>query len=326
LQAAVGGAALIAAGDVPIRLQRAAAAGGFLHAPSLHARAGLASADRRVFAIGRAQLAWLLITAAVFVVWMVFAYADLVRSGARHQMPVALAAAAPFIPVASLVLLPRAMDDLARQSRFARTSRVGWWFGTYLVAGATGYLAIALLSGRHIVDYQRSDRVFAAGDVLEVAAAVLLIGLLEVITDRADVRRREAAAQSAAPLAVDPEAAGGALGWYRDPRRQAEVRWWDGVEWTDQVASARDAPPPVRRIEHLPSVAAATMPRSAKLCLFAGFVAVLVLPAPLVLALGLWALGAVRRRPGAGGRARAWFAIVSGGLFTLLLVLAIAFG
>ena len=32
-------------------------------------------------------------------------------------------------------------------------------------------------------------------------------------------------------------------GWYEDPRREADLRWWDGTAWTDRTAARPAAPP-----------------------------------------------------------------------------------
>jgi hypothetical protein len=326
LQAALGGSALLAVAEAAIRLQRAGAIGSLLHSPSLATTHAVALADRRVIAISRGGQAWLLVTGVLFMVWVGVAYRDLANSGARHRMSTPLAVLAPLIPLASLILMPQAMDDLARQGRFARTSRVGWWFAAFLMMGVLLTVGGALVGEGALVDYQRSDRVVALARITQVAAAALLIGLIGVVTGHAMARRREAATVAAAGLAADPEAGGGAIGWYRDPRRQAEVRWWDGMGWTVHVASTRDAPPPTVRAPLDPAIGGPGMPRTAQLCLFAGFLSIFLVTAPLVLGLGVWALRDLGRQPGAPGRGRAWFAVISGGLFTLLLALSVALG
>jgi hypothetical protein len=54
---------------------------------------------------------------------------------------------------------------------------------------------------------------------------------------------------------------------------------------------------------------------------YAGLFALLILPAPLALALGLLAVRDIRKHPAKHGMGRAVFAIVTGGLGTALLVL-----
>lgn len=325
VQAALAGSALLGAAEAVIRMQRAASIGAVLRAPSLAAAHAVDLADRRVIAISRGGQVWLLLTGVLFLVWVGFAYRDLARSGGRHRLPTPLAVIGPLIPVASLVLMPQTMDDLTRQSRFARSSRVAAWFGAFLVMGGLIGVGGALVGDGTLVDFQRSDRVLAIGRVAQIAAAALLIGLIGLITARADERRRLAASVAAADEALDPGRHGGVLGWYRDPNRQAEVRWWDGAAWTDHVASSRLAPPPVVRGAPGGAGTNGPMPWQARLSLFAGFTSILFVTAPFVLGLGVWALRLLARSPGTTGRGRAWFAVVSGGLFTVVLVLSLAF-
>ena len=56
----------------------------------------------------------------------------------------------------------------------------------------------------------------------------------------------------------------------------------------------------------------------------AGYLAlfsVLVVPAPLALLFGILALRDIKKHPEKSGRGRAWFGIVFGGFFTILLVI-----
>jgi len=56
----------------------------------------------------------------------------------------------------------------------------------------------------------------------------------------------------------------------------------------------------------------------------AGYLAlfsILVVPAPLALLFGVLALRDIKKHPDKSGRGRAWFGIVFGGLFTILLVI-----
>ncbi|MEM7050711.1 MAG: DUF4190 domain-containing protein [Acidobacteriota bacterium] len=50
---------------------------------------------------------------------------------------------------------------------------------------------------------------------------------------------------------------------------------------------------------------------------YLAFFAIFLIPAPIALLCGLMALRDLRQRPAVGGRGRAWFAIISGGFFTL---------
>ena len=47
-------------------------------------------------------------------------------------------------------------------------------------------------------------------------------------------------------------------GWYPDPRRRHEVRYWNGTEWTDHVANRGVASTdPVQRVDPAPTEQAA---------------------------------------------------------------------
>ena len=248
LQAALAGAGVIAIAESVIRLHRSLVIGRVLETPTLTASHALSLADRRAQAIEVADGWWLVLTAVLYMVWTGFAYRDLARAGGRHRMPIWLAVVAPFVPVGSLALMPAAMGDLTRQSRHPRTPRVGWWFVTWVVAIVVRFTIGGATDGGTLAEAQRGDRIIAVSAVPYAVSAVLLTGLIGVVTARAAGRRAGAAAVAAGDdLPADPETTDGALGWYRDPNRQAEVRWWDGSAWTHHVASSRQAPAPVVR-------------------------------------------------------------------------------
>ena len=56
---------------------------------------------------------------------------------------------------------------------------------------------------------------------------------------------------------------------------------------------------------------------------YLGLVSVLVFPAPLALLFGILALRDIKRHTDKGGKGRAIFAVIMGGIFSLLLVLII---
>jgi hypothetical protein len=61
-------------------------------------------------------------------------------------------------------------------------------------------------------------------------------------------------------------------------------------------------------------------------CIAAGYLglfAVIILPAPFALVVGIIGLRDLRRHPELRGKGRAWFGIVMGGLFTILLLAVI---
>lgn len=54
---------------------------------------------------------------------------------------------------------------------------------------------------------------------------------------------------------------------------------------------------------------------------YVGLFSILLFPAPIALILGLLALRDLKRKPNLLGKGRAWFAIVIGGVFTLLMLI-----
>ena len=59
---------------------------------------------------------------------------------------------------------------------------------------------------------------------------------------------------------------------------------------------------------------------------YVGLFSILVLPAPLAVVIGLVALRDIRNRPNMQGEGRAWFAIIFGGFFTVVLLVLLTIG
>ena len=53
---------------------------------------------------------------------------------------------------------------------------------------------------------------------------------------------------------------------------------------------------------------------------YLGLFAILIIPAPFALAIGIWALIDLKKRPNTWGKGRAWFGVIMGGLGTLALL------
>lgn len=115
-------------------------------------------------------------------------------------------------------------------------------------------------------------------------------------------------------------------GWYPDPWHAAPRRYWDGVAWTGHtdtasayasVAATTAKDDPLRML--LPigrsgwAIAAG----------YLGLVSVLCIFAPFALATGVLALREIGSKPELMGRGRAWFGIVMGAIFTIVLVVAL---
>jgi hypothetical protein len=90
-----------------------------------------------------------------------------------------------------------------------------------------------------IHDKASADRLLAYGFLAAAAAALLFLFL---------VRKRESIlAEDAGAGAVDLAAPSSATppGWHPDPYGQAQLRWWDGTQWTHEVnPPVASAPPP----------------------------------------------------------------------------------
>jgi hypothetical protein len=127
-------------------------------------------------------------------------------------------------------------------------------------------------------------------------------------------------------------------GWYPDPANGATTRWWDGRAWT--AHTAQTTRPPGYSDYHAGYEAGrhqgsgVTRDRGLEWVLpvgrtglsiaagYVGLVAVLCFyVAPVALVVGLLALRGLRDSP-LGGRGRAWFAVIVGGLGTIGLAVA----
>ena len=112
-------------------------------------------------------------------------------------------------------------------------------------------------------------------------------------------------------------------GWYADPSGSPAVRWWDGTQWTDHVAhpSAPQHDPASSAMKWMLPLGRSGWAIAAG---YAGLFAILILPAPLALVLGLVAMFDIRRNR-RGGTGRAVFGIVMGALGSALLAFILFF-
>lgn len=122
-------------------------------------------------------------------------------------------------------------------------------------------------------------------------------------------------------------------GWYQDPTAAAQLRYFDGVGWTEHTAPQLPTPPmaygqpPVANMAgaHPNDVVHWLLPTGRTWqSIVAGYVALFALViwilGPVALYFGLWALYA-SARGGGHGRGRAIFAVVVGVLSTIWAVL-----
>ncbi|HUR15496.1 MAG TPA: DUF2510 domain-containing protein [Mycobacteriales bacterium] len=130
-------------------------------------------------------------------------------------------------------------------------------------------------------------------------------------------------------FAASSAAAPAPAAWYPDPSTPGQLRWFDGVQWTGHVHPA--APPqygtvppwgaaPAERNRSMEALLPVNRSGLAIAAGYAGLFAILIVCAPIALVLGVLALRDLRNRPTVGGRGRAWFGVVAGGLGTLVLI------
>ena len=121
-------------------------------------------------------------------------------------------------------------------------------------------------------------------------------------------------------------------GWYPDPWNPGHLRWWDGVAWTAHST----APSPLSRATNVPAPPPENLADDPALrwtlpvgrsgwaiaAGYAGLFAVLIVPAPLALVLGIVAVRHVKTS-GKLGMGRAVFGLVMGALGTIVLALIV---
>jgi hypothetical protein len=93
--------------------------------------------------------------------------------------------------------------------------RVGW--GLIIVGGVVGIPLLLILSPMG----------FVVGSLL----AGVVLAVVVAVRQRRGGRQRPAPAATARPWAQPTVSAG----WFPDPRRQHELRFWDGQRWTEHV-------------------------------------------------------------------------------------------
>lgn len=117
-------------------------------------------------------------------------------------------------------------------------------------------------------------------------------------------------------------------GWYPAPDVANAQRWWNGSTWSEHVKRLPPAPtaPAASTMVDAPLPAWLLPTNRSWVAIVAGYLglfALVIIPAPLALVAGVAALVHLRRRPELGGRGRAWFGAVAGGLGTGVLVVAL---
>ena len=157
--------------------------------------------------------------------------------------------AAWLIPIASFVLpylvvadLWRSSDpDAARGSGWrARPTGLlvaGWW--TAFVGAQLG-AAVAIGFGvTGTTNASDTDTLLAASHIVAVLSALLTIQVVRTVTDRQEAQQMAEPAPTSRPLDrhwVVPTTDDGP-GWYSDPGRRFDHRYWDGTAWTEHVST-----------------------------------------------------------------------------------------
>lgn len=166
-----------------------------------------AASDTRYSAIARLQLAALLFTAIVWLLWLHRAYSTLTVIGTRKsRFTPGWAVGYWFIPFINLVRPYQIVVDLWLRSeslnatesveQLPRPALVGWWWGVYLLTGVAGrlYASFSRLA-ESVSQFITVTDIGMVGDVIGVVAAVLAIAV---------VRRIDTLQQHFEPQAGEP--------------------------------------------------------------------------------------------------------------------------
>ena len=116
-----------------------------------------------------------------------------------------------------------------------------------------------------------------------------------------------------------------APGWYPDPWGASPRRYWDGAAWTGYVDTASPYASAATTAKGDPLRMILPIGRSgwAIAAGYLGLFSVLVVFAPFALLAGVLGLRDIKRKPELMGAGRAWFGVIMGALFTIVLGLAI---
>ena len=171
--------------------------------------------------------------------------------------------AAWLIPLASFVLPYLVVSDLLRSSGPDAARGDGWrsrpaglhlalWWTTYVGAQLAAAAAIGFgVTGA--TDRSDTDALLAASHIVAVLSALLTIQVVRAITDRQEAQQLADPAPTSRPQDrqwpsnrgsekgwVVPTTDDGP-GWYSDPGRRHDHRYWDGTAWTEHVSTAGEA-------------------------------------------------------------------------------------
>jgi Domain of unknown function (DUF4328)/Protein of unknown function (DUF2510) len=153
------------------------------------------------------------------------------------------------IPLAAFVLPYIVVADLWRSSdptaprgdgwraRSAGPLLMGWW-AVYVGAQLATMAAIGLgVTGT--TDHSATDTLLVVSHVVAIVSALLTIQVVRTITARQEAQQAADPAPTSRPADrqwVVPTTDDGP-GWYSDPGRRFDHRYWDGHEWTEHVST-----------------------------------------------------------------------------------------
>jgi hypothetical protein len=157
------------------------------------------------------------------------------------------------IPLASFVLPYLAISDLWRssdpqaargdgwRSRPVSPLVVGWWI-FFLGTLASGIAAVGLpIAGK--TDLSETETLLQVSHLVAAVSATLTIVVIRTITQRQEAQQMTDPAPTSRPQDrqwVVPTNGDGP-GWYADPGRRYDHRYWDGTAWTEHVSTAGEA-------------------------------------------------------------------------------------
>jgi Domain of unknown function (DUF4328)/Protein of unknown function (DUF2510) len=152
------------------------------------------------------------------------------------------------VPVLNLVVPYQAWSDLWRSSepdsapgdgwrrRPASSLVIGWWF--FQLGGQLVLSAVIVAATLGDLDATDARPVLVVGHLALAAGALLAVVVTRGISERQSARQEQDPAPTQRPLAHAPAAPTTAdgPGWYPDPSRRFDHRYWDGSTWTEHVS------------------------------------------------------------------------------------------
>ena len=170
-------------------LHRAVTGEGFTHEEG-------AVNDARYGAVGRLQLLAFIVTAIAWLIWLYRAYSNLRAMGTgKSRFTPGWAVGYWFVPFVNLVRPYQIVVDLWRRSEGLNTSEsvehlprasvISWWWGVYLLSGATGRIFLSLSREANTVsDLITVTDVGMFADSIGIVSAILAISVVRGIDKR----------------------------------------------------------------------------------------------------------------------------------------------